>query len=260
MPDRLAQLIRDHQPCVALSGAGVATESGIPDFRSPTGIWAKLDPMEYATLSAFRRDPTKVWWFYRQRIEMLTAAQPNRGHYALRELEELGLLSAIVTQNIDMLHRNAGSQDVVEVHGSISSSSCQSCGKRHELRRVEELLAADPDVPRCDECAGVLKPDVVFFEEQLPVAAIDRAYALAKQARLLLVIGSTLEVHPVAGLPELTIAAGGQVAIVNLGPTSFDRRAALKLDASAGETLACVVDLLRQTSRHVGRAGATPEE
>ncbi|MGI9657308.1 MAG: SIR2 family NAD-dependent protein deacylase [Gaiellaceae bacterium] len=260
MPDRLAQLIRDHQPCVALSGAGVATESGVPDFRSPTGIWAKLDPMEYATLTAFRRDPAKVWWFYRQRIEMLTAARPNRGHYALRELEELGLLSAIVTQNIDMLHRGAGSQDVVEVHGSIGSSSCQSCGRRHELERVEELLDADPGVPACDGCDGVLKPDVVFFEEQLPVAAIDRAYELAKQAGVLLVIGSSLEVHPVAGLPERTLAAGGRVAIVNRGPTSFDRRATLKLDASAGETLASVVGLLRQMSPRAGRVGEAPAE
>ena len=259
MPDRLARLIRDHQPCVALTGAGVATESGIPDFRSPTGIWAKLDPMEYATLSAFRRDPSKVWWFYRQRIEMLTAARPNRSHYALQELESRGLLTAIVTQNIDMLHRDAGSRDVIEVHGSIGSFSCQACGQTHELERVQELLAAQDDVPSCDRCAGVLKPDVVFFEEQLPAGAIDRASELAKSAGLLLIVGSTLEVHPVAGLPGLTVANGGRVAIINLGPTSFDRRATLKLEASAGETLGGVVDLLRRTSPRVARADAAPE-
>jgi NAD-dependent deacetylase len=258
MPDRLAQLIRDHQPCVALTGAGMATESGIPDFRSPTGIWAELDPMEYATLSAFRRDPAKVWWFYRKRIEMLTAAAPNRAHFALVELESLGLLQTVVTQNIDMLHGRAGSRDVVEVHGSIRTSSCRSCGSAHELTRVEELLEATEGIPTCDLCDGVLKPDVVFFEEQLPVAAIDRAHVLAREARLLLVVGSTLEVHPVAGLPELTVAAGGRVAIVNIGPTSFDRRAVLKLDASAGEALERVAEILRRTSPGGERAGEGP--
>jgi NAD-dependent deacetylase len=216
--------------------------------------------MEYATLSAFRRDPAKVWWFYRKRIEMLTAAEPNQAHYALRDLESLGLLRTIVTQNIDMLHRTAGSVDVVEVHGSIRTSSCQVCGNRHALERVEELLDADDGVPACDDCSGVLKPDVVFFEEQLPAAAIDRAYALARQAGLLLVIGSTLEVHPVAGLPDLTVSAGGRVAIVNLGPTSFDRRATLKLDASAGETLAAAVALLRPTSPDEAHEGGAPQE
>ena len=260
MPDRLAQLIRDHQPCVALTGAGMATESGIPDFRSPTGIWAKLDPMEYATLSAFRRDPGKVWWFYRQRIEMLTGAEPNAAHYALAELESLGLLETIVTQNIDMLHGRSGSQGVIEIHGSIRTSSCRSCGARHELTRVEELLAASDGVPTCDLCDGVLKPDVVFFEEQLPVDAIEHAHARAREARLLLVIGSTLEVYPVAGLPELTVAAGGRVAIVNLGPTSFDRRAVLRLDAKAGETLAAVAEELRRTSQAGGPARAAPAE
>ena len=259
MPDRLAKLIRDHQPCVALTGAGVATESGIPDFRSPTGIWARLDPMEYATLSAFRRDPAKVWWFYRQRIEMLTAAAPNSGHRALVELERMGLLGAIVTQNIDMLHNKAGSVDVVEVHGSIRTASCQSCGERHRLDRVEQLLQAHDGVPQCDECHGVLKPDVVFFEEQLPVAAIDRANELARQTGLLLVVGSALEVYPVAALPELTVAAGGRVAIVNLGPTSFDRRATLRIEASAGETLCAAVELLRRTSPGMEHADATPE-
>lgn len=260
MPDRLAQLIRDHQPCVALTGAGVATESGIPDFRSPTGIWAELDPMEYATLTAFRRDPDKVWWFYRKRIEMLTAAEPNLAHHALRELEDLGLLQTIVTQNIDMLHRTAGSADVIEVHGSIRTASCQTCRARHALERVEELLGAEDGAPTCDECGGLLKPDVVFFEEQLPAGAIDRAHALAREARLLLVIGSTLEVYPVAGLPELTAASGGRVAIVNIGPTSFDRHATLKLDSSAGETLAEVVALLRRTSQDVVREDAAPQE
>ncbi len=245
MPDRLAALIRAHQPCVVLTGAGVATESGIPDFRSPTGIWARLDPMEYATLSAFRRNPAKVWWFYRQRIEMLTRAEPNKAHSALRELERRGLIEAIVTQNIDMLHTRAGSASVIEVHGSIRTSSCRSCGRSHDLERVQELLGGEDDaIPCCDSCNGILKPDVVFFEEQLPAIPIDRAFQLAERAALMLIVGSALEVHPVAGLPDLVASHGGRVAIVNLGPTSFDSRATLKLEAPAGETLATVLELL----------------
>jgi NAD-dependent deacetylase len=234
----------DREPCVALTGAGISTASGIPDFRSPTGIWATIDPREVASLSAFRRDPERVWEFYRLRIELLTGAEPNRAHVALARLEQLGVLRAVVTQNIDLLHERAGSRDVVEVHGSIRSASCRGCGRRHALERVVELLAASESAPRCDGCGAVLKPDVVFFEEALPEAAIDRAYSLAREARLLLVVGSSLEVWPVAELPSVTSAAGGQVAIVNRGETSFDRGAALKIDADAGEVLGEVVRLL----------------
>jgi NAD-dependent deacetylase len=233
----LAGLIRSRQPCVALTGAGISTESGIPDFRSPTGIWATVDPRELASLSAFRRDPERVWEFYRLRVHMLTEAQPNAAHRALAELERLGLLAAVVTQNIDLLHERAGSREVVEAHGSIRSSSCPRCAHRCELAAVIEQLAASGSAPRCPACGTILKPDVVFFEEMLPEPAIDRAYELAGEARLLLVVGSSLEVWPVAELPSVTKAAGGRVAIVNVGPTSFDGGAALKIEDSAGEVL-----------------------
>jgi NAD-dependent deacetylase len=242
--DRLAGLLREAQPCVVLTGAGISTESGIPDFRSPTGIWAQVDPMEYASLSAFRRDPERVWSFYRLRLEMLACAAPNRAHAALAELERMSLVRAVVTQNIDLLHERAGSGDVVEVHGSIRSSSCPGCGRRHPLERVLELLEASASAPRCEACGVVLKPDVVFFEELLPEAAIGRACELAREARLLLVVGSSLEVYPVAGLPDCTLAAGGVLAIVNLGATPYDRRADLKLEAAAGDVLARVVSIL----------------
>jgi NAD-dependent deacetylase len=241
---RLAGLVRDHQPCVTLTGAGISTASGIPDFRSRTGIWATVDPREVASLSAFRRDPERVWDFYRLRIELLTRAEPNRAHLALAKLEQLGLLRAVVTQNIDLLHERAGSRDVVEVHGSIRSASCHGCGRRYPLEQVVALLGASELAPRCDACGTVLKPDVVLFEEVLPEAAIDRAYALAGEARLLLVVGSSLEVWPVAELPSVTRAAGGLVAIVNKGETSFDGGAALKIDHDAGEVLEEVVRLL----------------
>jgi NAD-dependent deacetylase len=242
--ERLGELIRTYQPCVALTGAGVSTESGIPDFRSPTGIWAEFDPLEYATIGAFRRDPGKVWGFYAPRFSMLTEAAPNRAHATLAELERRGLLRAVITQNIDLLHERAGSKDVIEVHGSIRTSTCWGCDARYPLAEVVQLLAAGEGAPRCCTCDTVLKPDVVFFDELLPAAAIDRAFELAREARLLLVVGSSLEVYPVAGLPEITERAGGVVAIVNKGPTSFDRRAVLKIEASAGETLGGLLHLL----------------
>jgi NAD-dependent deacetylase len=242
--ERLAGLIREGQPCVVLTGAGVSTESGIPDFRSPTGIWATVDPRDFASLSAFQRDPEKVWTFYRLRIGMLTQARPNRAHEALAELEQRGWLEAVVTQNIDLLHERAGSRRVIEVHGSIRSCSCRRCRSRYVLEQVLELLAKSEGAPRCSRCATILKPDVVFFEEQLPIEAIDRAYALAREAGLLLVVGSSLEVYPVAELPSVTKAAGGRVAIVNKGPTGFDGGADLVVNGGAGDVLGQVVSLL----------------
>jgi NAD-dependent protein deacetylase/lipoamidase len=243
MSAELAELIRARQPCVVLTGAGVSTESGIPDFRSPTGLWAQVDPMEYGSIEAFRRDPVQVWSFYKPRVAMLTEAEPNAGHLALAELEQLGFVQAVVTQNIDLLHERAGSREVVEVHGSIRTSTCPGCGKRYPLERVLELLAAS-DAPACPSCGGILKPDVVFFGELLAPAAIDRAFELARRARLLLVVGSALEVYPVAGLPLETTGAGGELAIVNRGPTAFDAAASLRIDGSAGEVLPAVAAAL----------------
>ena len=230
-------MIRARQPCVVLTGAGVSTESGIPDFRSPTGLWARFDPLEYGSIEAFRADPIKVWSFYKPRVAMLTEAEPNAAHRALAELERLGFVEAVVTQNIDLLHERAGSREIVEVHGSIRSATCPGCGEQEPLERVLELLA-EADAPACTSCGAILKPDVVFFGELLPVEAIERASMLARQARLLLVVGSALEVYPVAGLPEETLAAGGELAIVNRGPTPYDTRATLRIDGSAGEVLA----------------------
>ncbi len=241
----LARLIQEQQPCVALTGAGVSTESGIPDFRSPTGIWASFDPREYATLGAFRRDPEKVWRFYAPRFSMLTDAEPNAAHLALAELERMGLLRAVVTQNIDLLHERAASREVVEVHGSIRSSHCPRCGARYALPRVLDLLETGDGAPRCPACGAVLKPGVVFFDELLPADAVDRAFELAREARLLLVVGSSLEVYPVAALPQETLDAGGAVAVINRGPTWVDGRAALAIDGSAGEVLQAAVAALR---------------
>ena len=233
---RLAELIVARQPCVVLTGAGISTESGIPDFRSPTGIWARYDPMEYATIDAFRRDPIKVWDFYARRLQVLEEAEPNAAHRALAELERRGLVRAVITQNIDRLHERAGSRDVVEVHGSVRTSSCLRCGERILFDEVVRLVEA-AGAPPCPSCGTILKPDVVMFGELMPEAEIDRAFALAREAALLLVVGSSLEVWPVAGLPQETLDTGGEVAIVNRGPTPYDERAVLALDGAAGEVL-----------------------
>ena len=211
----------------------MSTESGIPDFRSSSGIWREYDPYEVATIDAWRRDPARVWDFYTMRFELLTSAEPNDAHRAIAALEAAGLVRAVVTQNIDTLHERAGSRDVIEVHGSIRSASCLACGHREPLARVLELLP----LPTCAECGAPLKPDVVMFGELLPEAAIERATRLAREAALLLVVGSSLEVWPVAGLPEQTLAAGGQLAIVNRGSTDYDARAAVAIDGGAGAVL-----------------------
>jgi NAD-dependent deacetylase len=227
---RLAELVREADSVVALTGAGISVPSGIPDFRSPgTGIWEKVDPMEVAHIDAFQRDPERFWSFYGDRFATLRDKQPNGAHAALVELERRGMLDAVITQNIDMLHRKAGTGDLVEVHGTIASSSCLDCGARFELEEARARLAADGAVPRCD-CERPLKPDVVLFGELLPAEAMERATALAAGADLLLCVGSSLEVYPVAGLPGLTLRAGGRVAIVTQGPTPLDADAEVKLD------------------------------
>jgi NAD-dependent deacetylase len=235
----LAALLHERQPCVVLTGAGISTESGIPDFRSPTGIWADVDPLEVASIHAFRRDPERVWSFYRRRIGSLRQAVPNAGHYALAELERRGLVQAVVTQNIDTLHARAGSRGVVEVHGSIRSAVCTACLRTEDMDGVLEQLEQH-SAPLCLHCGQVLKPGVTLFGELLPAGAMVRATDLARGAGLVLVVGSTLEVWPIAGLPLEARA----LAIVNRGPTAFDDRALLKIEAGAGATLAAVVDAL----------------
>jgi NAD-dependent deacetylase len=242
---RLAELLRSAGRSVALTGAGISVPSGIPDFRSPgTGLWENVDPMEVAHIEVFRRDPERFWHFYGHRFAMLRGKLANAAHHALVELERRGLLKAVITQNIDGLHALAGTQDLVEVHGTIGHSSCLYCGARYELDEVRSRLgAADDGVPRCD-CGSPLKPDVVLFGELLPEAAMARASVLAASCDLLLCVGSSLEVYPVGGLPQLTLAAGGQVALVTKGPTPYDDVAAVKLDGDVVDELEAVLELL----------------
>ena len=243
--ERLASLIRSSGPVVALTGAGISVPSGIPDFRTPmTGLWANVDPMEVAHISVWRRDPARFWSFYGQRFTALDGKEPNGAHLALAELERRGLLSGVITQNIDGLHARAGTADPIEVHGSIRTASCLVDGSSFSLDETRVRLADDPDgVPRCD-CGAPLKPDVVLFGEFLPEVAMARAGELAASAGLMLAIGSSLEVYPVAGLPADTLAAGGQLALVTMGPTPYDSAAAVKLSGDVVDELSAVVAAL----------------
>ncbi len=216
--------MRNARSVVALTGAGISVPSGIPDFRTPrTGLWQNVDPMEVAHIDAFRSDPVRFWSFYGERFATLGDKRPNGAHDALVELERRGLLDAVITQNVDTLHRKAGTRELVEVHGSIASCSCPDCAGRVPLQQARERLAADVEgVPRCESCGGPIKPDVVLFGEMLPAPALLRARALCEGADVLLCIGSSLEVHPVAALPLLTRENGGALAILTQGPTPLD--------------------------------------
>lgn len=239
----LAELIGAAGSVVALTGAGISVPSGIPDFRTPrTGLWENVDPMEVAHIDAWRADPERFWTFYGDRFQTLGDKQPNGAHRALAELERRGRLDAVITQNIDMLHRKAGTRELIEVHGSIARCVCLSCGERPELEVVLERLG-EATVPRCD-CGRPLKPDVVLFGEFLDEDRLARAAALAEGADLLLCVGSSLEVHPVAQLPALTLRRGGDIAIVTQGPTQYDARAAVRLAGDVEAELAALINLI----------------
>ena len=242
----LAELIEGARSVVALTGAGISVPSGIPDFRTPrTGLWENVNPMEVAHIEAFRGDPVRFWRFYGERFATLGGKQPNGAHRVLVALEERGMLDGVITQNIDMLHRVAGTRELVEVHGSIATCSCPTCGGRVVLEEVRARLAEDPDgVPRCEACDGPLKPDVVLFGEMLDERSLGRARELCKGADVLLCIGSSLEVHPVAGLPLLTRARGGSVAILTQGTTPLDEIASVRFDGDVVEGLATLASAL----------------
>jgi NAD-dependent deacetylase len=242
---QLAELIREADSVVALTGAGISVPSGIPDFRSPgTGLWENVDPMEVAHIDVFRRDPQRFWSFYGERFQTLEHKRPNRAHEALAELERAGMLDAVITQNIDQLHARAGTRELIEVHGTIAQCTCLSCRRRYALADVRDRQAADVgNVPRCD-CGEPLKPDVVLFGEYLPVDAMARAEELAAGAGLMLCIGSSLEVYPVAQLPAMTLAAGGRIAILTQGRTPLDSRASVRLGGDVVDELEAVMDAL----------------
>jgi NAD-dependent deacetylase len=243
--ERLAELIRRSRSTVVLTGAGISVPSGIPDFRTPeTGLWANVDPIEVAHIDVFERDPARFWSYYRPRFQALGDKRPNAAHEALAELERLGLIEGVITQNIDRLHGAAGSRNVVEVHGSIETSSCRSCARPYGLDQMDALFDAD-GVALCAACSGPVKPDVVLFGEMLPESAMGRAQELAEAAELMICVGSSLAVFPVAGLPGITLERGGRLAIVTKGSTPYDADAALKLGGEVDAELEALRRALR---------------
>jgi NAD-dependent deacetylase len=244
--ERLAELLRSSERAVVLTGAGISVPSGIPDFRTPgKGLWEKVDPMEVAHIDVFRREPDRFWHFYGDRFASLRHVKPNRAHEIVAELERRGIVRGVVTQNIDRLHRAAGSSNVVEVHGSIEWCVCPECGGKVGIDRVMEMIeAGDGGAPECGCCIAPLKPNVVLFGELLPEAAMFEAQRLASEADLMVAIGSSLEVYPVAGLPQVARAAGAALALVTQGPTPYDREAEVKLTGDVVEELEAVLAAL----------------
>jgi NAD-dependent deacetylase len=239
---KLAQLLKDSRLTYALTGAGISTESGIPDFRSPgTGLWTKRDPIKAATVTALLRDPAA---FYKANLDQwigFSRARPNAAHYALARLERDGLLGGVITQNIDGLHLKAGSRKVWEVHGHLRTCHCLDCGERYPFEHLVSQYRAGTIPPLCDRCRGVLRPDVVLFEDPMGEDFLRATNALIG-CRLLVVIGSSLQVYPVAALPEQV----SQLAIINEGHTPWDQQADLVLSGKAGQIM---TDLLAALDR-----------
>lgn len=236
--EELASRVRSSRYLVAFTGAGISTESGIPDFRGPQGIWKKMRPIE---LSEFLADPSARREYWRRKIEsypQMRDAQPNEGHRALARLFQAGLLKTIITQNIDGLHQKAGIPEsaVIELHGSNTYIACLSCRKRYEWEDVLPLLDRGAGCPRCD-CGGWLKPATISFGQAMPEAEIRKAFAEAARTDLLIVVGSSLQVHPAAAIPNETFQAGGWVVIINKEPTAQDSTAGAIIRGPAGEIL-----------------------
>jgi NAD-dependent deacetylase len=235
-------MLGEAERAVVLTGAGISVPSGIPDFRTPgKGLWEKVDPMKVAHIDVFRRSPDEFWTFYGQRFAGLSRVEPNAAHLAVAELEQRGMVRGVITQNIDRLHRAAGSENVIEVHGSIEWCICQMCGGKVGYADVQKTLLDGTPTPECMTCITPLKPNVVLFGEMLPEDAMADATALAAEADLMICIGSSLEVYPVAGLPGLTLDKGGRIALVTQGPTPYDREAEVKLTGDVVAELEAVL-------------------
>lgn len=233
---KAARLLRGARAAVAFTGAGISVPSGIPDFRSPGGLWSKYDPMKVASLQALRTDPESVWRFLYEANDMFRAAEPNPAHIALADMEAAGLLVGVITQNIDGLHQRAGSRDVVEFHGSADRYSCMRCGIDYAEVNVRQH-AAGGKPPTCPDCGGVIRPEVVFFGEGIPQDAKKWADELIRQADCILVVGTSGEVMPASAFPYRVKNAGGSMIEVNLGRTAYGDLADVRLDARAEEVL-----------------------
>ncbi|MDP2840439.1 MAG: NAD-dependent deacylase, partial [Syntrophales bacterium] len=247
--DRVAEMIAKAKNIVVFTGAGVSTESGIPDFRSPGGFWTKFDPEDF-TIDKFLTSPEtrRKQWRFLLSGDLLKEARPNAAHEAIAALEKLGKVNCVITQNIDNLHQKAGNDPakVFELHGNMRWILCMDCGERYPLEEILHKNGASEEVPVCGRCSGILKPDVIFFGEALPEETLSKATWHAGHCDLLLVVGSSLVVYPAACMPLYAKQAGASLVIVNLSPTPVDKIADVVIHASAGETMGRILAAVRQ--------------
>ena len=242
---QLADLFARSERIVAFTGAGISTESGIPDFRSPGGVWDKNKPIQFQEFLASAEARRETWRRGLQTYPVVAAAGPNPAHLAIAELDRRGKLRAVVTQNIDGLHLAAGHapERIIELHGNAHGVKCLTCDDFAERELVHARVLAGEDEPLCRSCGGILKPTTVSFGEPMPRRPLARAEAAMRDADLVLVVGSTLVVYPAAGLPEVGVQAGAQLAIVNQTPTPLDDLATVVARGRAGEILPPAVAL-----------------
>ncbi|HSS60343.1 MAG TPA: NAD-dependent deacylase [Candidatus Limnocylindrales bacterium] len=242
---RAAELLGGARRGLALTGAGVSAESGIPTFRGEGGVWTRYDPVKVSSIASFLADPESYWRVSRDRGRVALAARPNPGHIALAALESAGHLAAIATQNTDGLHQDSGATRVIELHGSGRNVQCLDCGAIEARRDVQARLDVEMP-PRCRSCGGtLLKPTVVLFGEPMPAAAIQLAFGLAEQSDVMLVVGTSLVVYPAAEVPLVALRAGVPMIVVNAEPTPYDRLAAVVIHGKAGEVLPEILSLIK---------------
>lgn len=230
-PAELVRLVREARHCVALTGAGISTLSGIPDFRGPQGLYHRtdIDAEKLFDLRYFMRDPSYYYRHSKDFLYNLDEKKPNLVHTVLADMEQKGLLRAVITQNIDLLHQKAGSRRVLELHGSPLHHRCLTCGCQSSFEDIVRTVR-NGETPHCESCGGIIKPDIVFFGEALPADVLEEAQKEASQADLMLVLGSSLTVYPAAGLPQIAVRCGGKVAVVNASPTYLDEAAVWRGD------------------------------
>jgi NAD-dependent deacetylase len=241
---RAAELIGGARRGLALTGAGVSEESGIPTFRGEGGLWTQYDPVKVASIEYFMADPSAYWRVSRERGRVALAARPNSGHHALAALEASGHLAALVTQNTDGLHQDSGSRRVIEIHGSSRTVQCLGCGHTEARADVQARLEVEMP-PRCTVCGGTfLKPTVVLFGEPMQREAIQQAFALAREADVMIVVGSSLVVYPAADVPLVAMRSGAQLIVINAEPTPLDELAAVVVRGKSGEVLPEIVELI----------------
>jgi len=245
-----AKLIKKANKIVALTGAGISTESGIRDFRGPDGLWKEEDPMKWAHINAFMNDPSAYWARAADpnRAMNFENVEPNEGHKGLAELERMRKLSAVITQNVDGLHQKAGNSEVVELHGSVIGAHCLSCGAQYKRLDILERVKKGENPPLCLQpgCKGLLKSNTILFGESLPEQALMRAYQLSESCNLMLVLGSSLVVYPAAQFPNIAKRCGANLIILNLEETDKDYLADIVINGKIGETLPKIIDKLKE--------------